>query len=449
MRPVSVPDDQLRPALELAFAVVLAGQRLKPPVAPPASLKALLKFQRLPSHALPVVRRVVDDDADFRRRVASIATPELADEIGVVWLRREEGWEERVEELAARALAEQEAAEEAARSVKAERKREAAELAAARAKAELVALRVDLEREKARRHEAERRLGEAERELTAARRRAEQVETESRATKERGANAVAAAEAALAVRRGLEHQVAELGALLDDALAARVTAEQRVAELERGLAPAPASHPELGRAAHSLQETALALRQLAGALDATGAALGEPVTPRRHAHGGGPGRTAGSGGPKGAPKRQPLAIPGGLFGDSEAAAAHLVRQPGVTLLVDGYNLAKLGWPGLTLEHQRESSLDALEGLVRRTGVRTVVVFDGADIPPTTARRRLLRVRFSPAGVSADDTIRELLAELPVDRPVVVATNDQAIVRDARGGGANVVSSDQLLALARR
>jgi rRNA-processing protein FCF1 len=32
---------------------------------------------------------------------------------------------------------------------------------------------------------------------------------------------------------------------------------------------------------------------------------------------------------------------------------------------------------------------------------------------------------------------------------VVATNDQAIVRDVRSQGANVISSDQLVALVRR
>ena len=63
---------------------------------------------------------------------------------------------------------------------------------------------------------------------------------------------------------------------------------------------------------------------------------------------------------------------------------HLVKQPEVTLIVDGYNVAKLGWPTAELPQQRDRLLDSLEDLVRRIGVRAVVVFDGADVscPPT-------------------------------------------------------------------
>ena len=61
----------------------------------------------------------------------------------------------------------------------------------------------------------------------------------------------------------------------------------------------------------------------------------------------------------------------------------------------------------------------------------------------------MRVRFTPAGVLADDEIRELAASLPADQPVVVATNDQEVVRGVRSSGANVITSEQLLAIARR
>jgi predicted RNA-binding protein with PIN domain len=150
-----------------------------------------------------------------------------------------------------------------------------------------------------------------------------------------------------------------------------------------------------------------------------------------------------------ASRRVPLGIPGGLFGDSDAAADHLVRQPKVVLVVDGYNVAKLGWPGLSLELQRESAIASLDDLVRRISTRVIAVFDGADVPPVAARRRLVRVKFSPAGVTADDSIRELIAGLPDKLPVVVATNDQEIVQDVRQMGANVIRSEQLLALLRR
>jgi len=52
-------------------------------------------------------------------------------------------------------------------------------------------------------------------------------------------------------------------------------------------------------------------------------------------------------------------------------------------------------------------------------------------------------------VIADDVIRAEVQALPASTPVVVVTNDQAIVADVRADGANVVASDMLLAIAGR
>jgi predicted RNA-binding protein with PIN domain len=48
--------------------------------------------------------------------------------------------------------------------------------------------------------------------------------------------------------------------------------------------------------------------------------------------------------------------------------------------------------------------------------------------------------YSPNGITADDVIREEVRRLPLSRPVVVITDDQAIKRDVRSEGANIVSS---------
>ena len=61
----------------------------------------------------------------------------------------------------------------------------------------------------------------------------------------------------------------------------------------------------------------------------------------------------------------------------------------------------------------------------------------------------MRVTYSPEGVIADDTIRAEVAALPDDVPVVVVTNDQAVITDVRAMGANPVSSDRFLELATR
>jgi predicted RNA-binding protein with PIN domain len=134
--------------------------------------------------------------------------------------------------------------------------------------------------------------------------------------------------------------------------------------------------------------------------------------------------------------------------DDVAAAEHLLRA-GALVLVDGYNVAMLGWPDRPLADQRERLLDALEDLVRRVGTRLLVVFDGADVTGVFHGRRLLRVRFSPAGVSADDAIRGEVAAHPPAEPVVVVTNDLAIRGDVARSGVNLLRSEQLLAVAVR
>ena len=149
-------------------------------------------------------------------------------------------------------------------------------------------------------------------------------------------------------------------------------------------------------------------------------------------------------------QRKPLAVPGGVYGDSEAATAHLLRAADAVVLVDGYNVAKLGWPALTLEQQRAKCIDAAENLARRWGTLVHIVFDGATVVgATTDRRRLVRVSYSPEGVLADDVLRAEVASIDADRPVVVVTNDQAVLTDVRMAGANTISSDAFLAAARR
>jgi hypothetical protein len=148
--------------------------------------------------------------------------------------------------------------------------------------------------------------------------------------------------------------------------------------------------------------------------------------------------------------RRPLAIPGGVYGNSVAAAEHLVRAPGAAVLVDGYNVAKLGWPEVDLAHQRELCVEACERLAQRWGTSINVVFDGADVVGAhTTSRRLVRVSYSPRGVLADDVLRAEVMAIDPARAVIVVTNDQAVLHDVKSAGANTVSSDAFLTLARR
>jgi predicted RNA-binding protein with PIN domain len=145
----------------------------------------------------------------------------------------------------------------------------------------------------------------------------------------------------------------------------------------------------------------------------------------------------------------PAALPPATFADSVEAADHLVRLPGVVVLVDGYNVAMLRWPEQAVAEQRRRLVDSLGELAARTGAEVQVVFDGAEQvepPAVPGPRRPVRVSFSPPGTEADDVIIERTADLPVHRPVVVVSSDQRVQRGAAANGANVISSPQLLAV---
>ncbi|MBA3287639.1 MAG: NYN domain-containing protein, partial [Acidimicrobiia bacterium] len=153
--------------------------------------------------------------------------------------------------------------------------------------------------------------------------------------------------------------------------------------------------------------------------------------------------------PRRRPDGQPDAAgrPGALATDPVRATEHLLRSSAL-VLVDGYNVAKLAWPDLDLQAQRERCLDAVDTIARRYGSEMAVIFDGADVVGSHApTRRLARVRYSPTGVIADDVIRAEVAGQPPERPIVVVTNDQAVRRDVAAAGANVVTSDIFIAVA--
>jgi predicted RNA-binding protein with PIN domain len=397
----------LRSALEFAVVMAREGQKIKPPLKYPPQLKQFMQMNRLPGTALAGVRRAVEADEQFRTRIAAGAVPELVDPIGRAWLKREPGWEDEVRRLVAEAESAAAEAEAAAALQRVEKRLAAAEQAAARARAESVALHEKV---------AERdvvidglrsdvvKLTEQIEEL-----RAQLIDTrnEARHARDREAAATARLDAALGAR--------------DAALAAKGKAELVRDDVLADRSRLAAERSELARLAAS-----------AAALADQLAALSDPA-------------------PSGVVKearRKALPLPGGVLGTSDSAAEYLLRS-GASVLVDGYNVAKLAWPDLDCAGQRIVLLDAIENLARRFGSDITVVFDGADVVGATAdRRRVVRVVFSPDDVIADDVIRDEVRRLPAARPVVVVTNDQQIVRDVRAMGANTISSDQLLALIR-
>ncbi|MGH9136323.1 MAG: NYN domain-containing protein [Acidimicrobiales bacterium] len=404
--PPNLHHHHLRSALEFAVGIAEAGQKLKPPLPIPGDIKPFLRTRRLPAAALGRVRRIVEGDVDFRRRVAAGAVPELVDAIGIEWLRREEGWEERVATLLeeAETAASSQAAERDAR--REEKRRIAAEEAAARTRAELVALvdRVaELEEEVASyRHRLEDGADDnatLRQELLEARQEARH--TRDRAEADRQRLAAVESERDVQVRRATHAERQR-----DELLAAR-------AELA-GITVAPRQIAELSELAASARSLASRL----GSLVDVG------------------------------PKRVAIDVPSEFAKQPRRSAEYLLSRPGVLVLIDGYNVAKLAWPDLSLEEQRERTLDAVDAVARRFTTEIAVIFDGATVVGAHAsRRRLARVRYSPAGVSADDVIRSEVGALEPHRPVMVVTNDTAIRRDVLAAGANVVASETFVDVA--
>lgn len=403
-----VPDQALRSALEFAVGIAAAGVKLRPPLAFPVELKRFLRFHKLPPAALAQVRAAVEADHDFRRRLALVATEELVDPVGVLWLTRPDGWSEAITDL----LPTNEI-DEATAMRREERRRQAAQDAAARARAELLALTSELERERTARSELAAEADRLRVELDEVRQRLREAQRAEHAS----AQALVKAETALLEVRERQHEVpepVELPPVVDVARVRKLIdgAVSASGELTRLLADALAELP--------------------------------PDEPRAT------GQAAQTAGAARARRRSPLRLRGGVLADSAEAAEFLLRSEGVTTLVDGYNVAKLGWPSLDLDQQRQQCILAAENLAKRWNLTLTVVFDGASVEGAHASsRRRVRIVYSPAGVSADDVLRAEVAKVDAQRPVVVVTNDRAIVTDVIAAGANTIPSSAFLALANR
>ncbi|MGI8751296.1 MAG: NYN domain-containing protein [Acidimicrobiales bacterium] len=458
----------LRPALELALGVARMGLTETPPVPPPGAIRPLLRFAKLSERALATLRDTVEDDGEFRSRVAEQADQAVIGRLPYLWLTRPEGWAEVLE------------AAERARSAAAE---EAAEKRAERgARRRLASVEAALARAEDDAREAKDLAATAGDQLSAqrsARRRAEEEARDLRQALEVTAGTVSQLEASLdqatTARRGLEALVDDAHHRIDELLAER---DQAVARAERAEATAEGAPTNLGGRENrrsevrtlfgkAMDEAAGAARLMGEALAAAAGALdqadGDGVdlprvdepgpglgTERAIGEaGGGSWAPAAAAGPT-VPRRRPLLLPPAVFDDSAEAAAFLTGTEGVVLVVDGYNVSLAGWPGEELAAQRLYLVNRLATLAARRTATVWVIFDGAEEhplpPPRGAARDAVRVAFSPSGVDADEVIIDMVDDLPVETPVVVATSDRRVADEARRRGANVISTPQILEL---
>ncbi len=400
-----VPDEALRPALELAVGVAAAGVKLRPPLPFPSGLKRFLRFHKLPPTALTEVRAAVDGDDVFRGRLASVATADLVDEVGVLWLSRPDGWQSAIIELIP-----DKAVDDQAALRREERRRLAAQEAAARGRAELLAVTAELERERAGKLALAGERDRLKAELDEVRARLRDAQRVEHAT----AQTLAKAEAELATLRLAAAVPRQPAPVVIDTAAVRNLLEGAVAASTDVVALLTNALDELARADPATDDVAF-----------------EPARQPRA-------------------RRKPIRLPGGVLAGTVEAAELVLRTKGARTLVDGYNVAKLGWPSLDLDHQRDQCTVAAENLAKRWNMEMTIVFDGATIEGAHAvTRRKLRIVYSPAGVSADDVLRAEVAGIDLATPVVVVTNDRAILADVTAAGANTVSSDDFLTLLRR
>ncbi len=401
---VEIEHRDLRSAIEFAVLVAEEANKGKRTFAYPKELRSQFGIARIPTGALGRLRRAIEGDDTFRERIAVGAVPELVDPIGMLWLQRPAGWTDDVRGLLAQRAVDERDADLRTAVRREEKRRRAAEQATARSQADLVQqqmtideLRSELDLLRADLVKADDAAAELRTELI-------DVRNEARHARDREAAAKARLEAAQA------RYVSDDADLAGPAVA--------------GAAPSK----ELESVALSdVAEVAHAARELAARLDALASSNRAAVSERPE-------------------QRRALRLPGGVIASSAAAAEHLLRSGGA-VLVDGYNVAKLAWPDLALADQRARLLDGLENLARRFGADVTVVFDGASVVGAHAdRRRMVRVAYSPAGVSADDVIRDEVRRLPTERVVIVVTNDAEIVSDVKSLGANTVPSNALIAL---
>lgn len=406
---MSSPTDHrhLRSALEFAVLMANEGQKLKPPMKFPAGLKKFLKSSRVPTAALPVLRRVVEADDDFRQRLGRGAVGELVDPVGLLWLQRPDGWESEMASLVADIDAAAVDADLATQLLSSEKRRKAAASVAARGQAELVVLAQAVADRDVVIEGLRSDVVKFRNELEGSKVDLIDARNELRHARDREAAAVARIAAADSAVEQAKHAQRDAEHVRDDVLSHRSDEATERSELARLAATAEALAAQLS-VLSDVREAGSTRRQ---------------------------------------PQRRALALPGGVLGSSSAAAEYLLRS-GASVLIDGYNVAKLAWPKLDLIGQRVVLLDVVENMARRFGSDITVVFDGADVVGASADgRRVIRVMYSPSGITADDVIRDEVRRLPATRPVVVVTSDQEIVRDVRAMGANTLFSDQLLVLA--
>jgi len=260
------------------------------------------------------------------------------------------------------------------------------------------------------------RLATAEAEASKLRRRVDQLDTDR--------------QSALARAQRAESATAQTVAELDSVRDALRSAETKSATLEAKVLDLMA---RVGAAEHRAARAEAAL----GAERKRNAATQEPTQQVE------PAGTA-----EEPTRRVPIRSARGLSDDTPQGLRDLLALRGIRVLVDGYNVAMLGWPNLSLRDQRARLIAALANYAARTSVAFDVVFDGDDFVAAdrTSTSPAVRVAWSPSGVTADDVIVDMSLRIDLDIGVVAVTDDNELRERLASAGCNLVGSRALVAL---
>jgi hypothetical protein len=434
----------------------------------PSAIAPIVQFRRLPTRARRTVLEVLDDDPQFRRRVADGAREADLDRASWLFLTRPDGWQEELDLLAAAWQEEHQGAAEARREQSAQRRAEQLEAALEKAREDSAASderAVAAERETAGLRERHARTSAERDELRA---RAEELdEARARAVRElkqAETNAARRLDELRSARRQLDElqqRVHEMEASAptepeptepaptEPAPTGPEPADVDLAAVAAAVTDAASAAAALGEALSTAAGLLASVRDGHAAAPAPGAA-GTEAGATEAARASTAGTRAGRSGAR-PPRRTPLRLRGGRRDDEPDGVRQLLDEPGLVVFVDGYNVSMLGWPQLDVADQRESLVRALGGLQSRAAASVHVVFDGDDDGrrPSVAARLPVRVHFSSAEVEADDLILDMVRRLPTDVAVLVVSADRRVAEGARRLGANVAGSSVLLELLRR
>lgn len=138
-------------------------------------------------------------------------------------------------------------------------------------------------------------------------------------------------------------------------------------------------------------------------------------------------------------------VPAGLTLDDPQALDAMLREKGVQLIIDGYNITMQAWQDIPVTQQRERLIAALSALANRTKCDITVIFDGSDVEGARPLHRPgVHVAFSAPGEEADVMVVREVAGRPVHVPIVVASSDSWVREHSEAEGARVVPARTLI-----